>query len=61
MEIVVAVAEVVVAVEIAGNRLIRADRASERGIWQQIPRFFCKTWVSNQKQCIEWEMVKKDI
>ena len=36
---IVAVA-VVVAVEIAGNRPIKTCRALERGIWEQIPRFF---------------------
>ena len=42
-EIVVeVVAAVVVAVEIAGNRPIKTCRALERGIWEQIPRFFFK-------------------
>jgi hypothetical protein len=35
------VAAVVVAAEIAGNRpIIKTCRALERGIWEQIPRFF---------------------
>ena len=31
---------VVVVAEIAGNKPIKTCRALERGIWEQIPRFF---------------------
>lgn len=38
--VAVVVVAVVVAAEIAGNKPIKTCRALERGIWEQIPRFF---------------------
>ena len=48
--VAVVVVAVVVAAEIAGNKPIKTCRALERGIWEQIPRFFFITWVTRLKQ-----------
>ncbi len=40
METIVAAVVVAAAAEIAGNTRLLTYRALERGIWQQVPRFF---------------------